>query len=85
MKKTEKTLGELIRLIKKLEQEVSDMEANVGFLNKETDPESYRRWYLSHQTVRNLHGYLELAYEKIESYNNYKQLPWWKKIFKRGV
>lgn len=62
---------------------IEDMEGDVEIFNKETEPEAYRRWYLSYHAVKNLEGLVGESLDLLDTYYTYKKLPWWKKIVKR--
>lgn len=83
-KRDDHIISSLQRRLKNISREVDVMIGNIDFLHKEADPEAYRRWYLSHQSVRNLEGYISEALTRLDTYYAYKNLPWWKRIFKRG-
>lgn len=82
-KQTKHLISGLQRRLHAIKRDIDEMENNVGILNKEADPEAYLRWYLSYHSVRNLEGRVTEALERIEAYNNYKNLPWWKRLFRR--
>ena len=82
-KKADRLIVGLTRRLNAIKREIAEMEGNVDFLQKEAEPEAYRRWYLSHQSVRNLEGLVTESLERTQEYFIYKNLPWWKKLYKK--
>ena len=74
---------QLQRLID-IRQVIAEMEKNVVFLNKEAEPEAYRRWYLSYQAVRNLEGLVSESLEDMKTYLKKKKRPWRDRFFKKS-
>lgn len=82
-KRTDNLLNGLRRRLRALDKIILEMQDNVGIMNKEANPEAYRRWYLSYLAVQNLEGLVTESLEKVNAYITYRNLPWWKRLFKR--
>lgn len=83
-KRKDYLISGLQRRLSAISRDIDEMQGNVDFLNKERDPEAYRRWYLSHHAVQNLEGRVSEALERIDAYYKYAKLPWWKRLFRRS-
>lgn len=82
-KRTDALIMGLGRRLRAVDKIILEMQDNVGIMNKEPDPEAYLRWYTSYHAIQNLEGYVTESLEKLKEYNSYKNLPWWKRLFKR--
>lgn len=83
-KQTDNLITGLRRRLSAIDKIIVDMQGDVEILNKESEPEAYRRWYMSYHAVQNLEGYVTESLEKLNAYYAHKKLPWWKRMFKRS-
>ena len=83
-KRTDNLIKGLRRRTQAIDGIITEMQINVGILNKESDPDAYFRWYLSYHAIQNLEGLTTESLEKLNEYYEYKKLPWWHRMWRRG-